>query len=186
MFNFYIRSAATPYSKTLAVIKNIMKKVLTLIFVSFLFFNVHAGIDLKIQLISETDSTIDISITATNTSEKDTILFYKFESKSICMGILNIDFIEANNGKIYEYSPCAWVTDIDRIILGDKNSVVLKPRESYKHVFNMNLNQVSPYIKKGKYFLEANIIYEYGNFESELPYEIFRGSSISDRIEINE
>lgn len=161
-----------------------MKKTLILIILSFLFLNVKAEIHLNIQLLSETDTSISVLITATNMSETDSILFYKYDNESFCMSLLNIDFIGAENEKRHQYFPCSVIYDIDRIILGKENSVLLLPKESFENEFVLNISNISPYLDNEKYFIEASIYYENGNLESEIDYDIFKGYSKSNRIEI--
>jgi len=76
------------------------------------------------------------------------------------------------------------MTDIDQITLGKYNSVILKPGESYLLELKMKLKEIAPFLKNTKYFIEANLSYEYGNFVSELKHEIFKGIVKSNRIEI--
>jgi len=144
----------------------------------------NAQINLGIKLLSQNKREIKILITATNTNEKDSILFYTPIEESICMSLLNINFIESETAKIHEYFPCTWMTDIDQITLGKYNSVILKPGESYLLELKMKLKEIAPFLKNTKYFIEANLSYEYGNFVSELKHEIFKGIVKSNRIEI--
>ena len=162
-----------------------MKKTLILIILSFLFLNVKSEISLNIQLLSETDSSINILITATNLSETDSVLFYKFDTVSFCGSILNIDFIGVDSEKRHEYFPCSWIDDIDRIILRKENSILLLPEQSYEKEFVLKLVDISPFLENDNYFIESFIDYENGNFESEMVYDIFKGYSKSNRIEIS-
>lgn len=162
-----------------------MKKTLILIILSFLFLNVKAEIRLNIQLLSETDTSFNVLIKATNISETDSFLFYQFDKESLCGAILNIDFINAKTEKIHEYFPCEWIYDIDRIILGKENSILLLPNESFEKEFILNLEDISPFLENDIYIIEVSINYENGNFESEMDYDIFKGYSKSNSIEIS-
>jgi len=162
-----------------------MKKTLILIILGFLFLNLKAEIRLNIQLLSETDTSINVLIKATNISETDSLLFYQFDKESLCGAILNIDFINVSNDRTHEYFPCEWIDDIDRIILRKTNSILLLPNESFEKEFVLNLSDISPYLENEIYFIEAFIDYKNGNFESEMDYDIFKGFSKSNRIEIS-
>ena len=114
----------------------------------------NAQINLGIQLLSQNKRGMKILITATNTSDKDSILFYTPIEESICMSLLNINFIGSETGEIHEYFPCTWMTDIDQITLGKYNSVILKPGEPFLLELKMKLKDISPYLKNNKYFIE--------------------------------
>ena len=106
----------------------------------------------------------------------------EYDNESFCGAILNIDFFSAKNEKRHEYSPCLEIYDIDRIILGRENSILLLPKESFEKEFVLYFSDISPFLENDNYYIKAFIEYENGNFVSEMDYDIFKGYSKSNRL----
>lgn len=162
--------------------------IFVIMLIPFLSFKCYAQLDLKIHLLSQNKSTITLKLTSTNRSSNDTILFYVPEESMLCMSLLQINFVNIQNGDNHEYSPCTTIYDIDRILLDKENSFLLLPNDSDSVNMELKLKDVSPYLKKGRYKVIVSLAYEYRNLEhqldSELDYPIFRGAVKSNEIEI--
>lgn len=161
------------------------KTLLTIFFLLGFSFISNAEVGLKIKLLSKKDSAIKLLITASNTSEINTLLFYKPTEKSFCMSLIDIFFIGRQTGKRHEYDKCKVIYDIDQITLDIKNSILILPGESFQIEIKINLKDISPSLENAEYFIETNLSYEYGNFVSESEYKIFKGFAKSNRILIN-
>ncbi|NOU62001.1 hypothetical protein [Marinifilum caeruleilacunae] len=163
-----------------------MKKTLSILLILTSFsIHCHAKINLGIKLLSQNKRAIKILITATNTSEKDSILFYTPNKEDICMSLLSVYFIEQETKKIHEYFPCSWITDLDHINIVKANSTLLHPGQSYEFELNMKRKDISPFLKKNKYDIEVSLSYNYANFVSQLKHEIFKGDLKSNIIVIS-
>lgn len=162
-----------------------MKKGLYIILLLTIFsITCNAQIRLKIQELAKTENSINILMSVTNTSEKDSILFFIPRDSSFFMALIHTAFHEKNTGKKHMYCPSNELLDIDRIHVDRKNSVLLSPGYSYVFMHKIRLNRICPFLEKAKYLLKVYFTYEVGNLESDLKYKIFKGSTESNTIEI--
>ncbi len=160
----------------------IQKILYSTVIIYFLSLSCHGQIKLELEVQSETRDSIKINITSTNTSTTDTLIFYTPTESSFCVRVINIDFIQVGTNKEHSYFPCDWISDLDHILLNNSNSVLIPPSDSFSFIMNLNKQEISPHLKRGKYKMKASLNYGYGNFklESDSKHSVFHGNVTSN------
>jgi len=139
------------------------------------------------ELLAESQDSIKIKLTSTNTSRTDTLLFYTPTEESFCVTVISIDLIEVGTNKEHSYFPCTEIADLDHILLNKTNSVLIPPSDSFSFDLSLDKKRISPHLKKGRYRMKASLYYGYGNFklESATKYTVYRGTKASNDVSIN-
>lgn len=162
-----------------------LQKVLYHFALLYLFsFTCYAQVKLELELLSESKDAINIRLTSTNTSSIDTLLFYKPTAESFCATVISIDFRQTGTNKEHAYYPCTEILDLDHILLHKSNSILIPPTDAYVFEISLKKKEISPYLIKGEYSMQASLYYGYGNFKSVLEpkYSIYRGTTTSNEV----